>query len=126
MRMLKEWREALVIVTPATAIRWHRQGFRYYWRWKSRAKPGRPPISMELIHLIRRLSRENVLWGAKHMRDELALLGHRVSITTVAKYMIRHRRGNAGQGWSSFLRNHLARTAACDFLVVPTITFKLL
>ena len=73
MRMLKEWRETLVIVQPATAIRWHRQGLRYYWRWKSRAKPERPPISMERIHLIRRLSRENVLWGADHIRDELAL-----------------------------------------------------
>ena len=56
MRMLREWREALVFVTPATVVRWHRQGFRYYWRWKSRAKPGRPPLSMELIHLVRRLS----------------------------------------------------------------------
>ena len=126
MRLLREWREALVIVKPETAIRWHRQGFRYYWRWKSRAKPGRLPISMELIHLIRRMSRENVLWGAKHIRDELALLGHVVSITTVAKYMVRHRRVDAAQSWNVFLRNHMAVTAACDFFVVPTITFKLL
>ena len=81
---------------------------------------------MELIHLIRRPSRENVLWGAKHIRDELALLGHMVSITTVAKYMVKRRRGDAGQTWSAFLRNHMAAKAACDFFVVPTITFKLL
>ena len=62
--MLEEWKEALVFVQPRTVIRWHRQGFAHYWRRKSRAKPGRPPISMELILLIRRLSQENVLWGA--------------------------------------------------------------
>ena len=81
---------------------------------------------MELILLIRRMSRENVLWGAKHIRDELALLGRHVCITTVAKYMLKHRSVDAGQRWSSFLQNHMSRTAACDFFVVPTITFKLL
>ena len=126
MRLLREWREALVIVTAETAIRWQRQGCRYYWRWKSRIKPGRPPISMELILLIRRMSRENILWGAKHIRYELALLGYQVCITTVAKYMVKHRSVDAGQRWTRFLRNHMARTAACDFFVVPTITFKLL
>ena len=126
MRMLREWREALVFVKPETVVRWHRQGFRYYWRWKSRAKPGRPPISMELIHLIRRLSRENVLWGAPRIKDELALLGYEVAQSTVAKYMIKHRRGDPSQCWRTFLANHMAVTAACDFFVVPTLTFKLL
>ena len=126
MRMLREWREALVFVKPETAVRWHRQGFRYYWRWKSRAKPGRPPIGMELIHLIRRLSRENVLWGAPRIVDELALLGDSVAESTVAKYMIKHRPVDAGQSWRTFLANHMAVTAACDFFVVPTLTFKLL
>ena len=60
MRMLKEWREALVFVQPETLIRWHRNGFRYYWRRKSRANPGRPAIDMTVIALIRRLSQENV------------------------------------------------------------------
>ena len=85
MRMLKEWREALVIVQPSTVVRWHRKGFRYYWRRKSRSKPGRPPISIELIQLIRRLSTENVLWGAPRIKAELALLGHEVAESTVAK-----------------------------------------
>ena len=74
-RMLKDWRDSLVIVKPQTVVRWHRQGFRYYWRWKSRAKPGRPPIAMKIVFLIKRLSRENPLWGSPHISNELALLG---------------------------------------------------
>ena len=71
MRMLKEWREALVFVQPETLIRWHRNGFGYYWRRKSRSKPGRPPIGMKVIALIRRLSQENVTWGAPRIKNEL-------------------------------------------------------
>jgi putative transposase len=124
MRMLKEWRQALVFVQPDTAVRWHRKGFRYYWRRKSKANPGRPPISMRLILLIRRLSTENVLWGAPRIVDEFALLGHTVAESTVAKYMVKHRPTQPGQTWKTFLRNHLAETAACDFFVVPTVTFQ--
>ncbi len=124
MRMLKEWRQALVFVQPETVIKWHRKGFRHYWRRKSRAKPGRPPISLELIYLIRRLSTENVTWGAPRITDELALLGHAVAESTVAKYMVRHRPAHPKQGWKTFLHNHLAETAACDFFVVPTVTFQ--
>ena len=75
-RMLKEWREAVHFVKPDTVVRWHRKGFKYYWRKKSRSKPGRPPISWELIHLIRRMSMENTGWGAPKIASELALLGH--------------------------------------------------
>ena len=91
MRMLREWRDALVIVQPATVIKWHRKGFRYYWRRKSRSEPGRPTIPMTVIVLIRRMSIENVTWGAPRIKDELALLGHTVAISTVAKYMVRRR-----------------------------------
>src|SRR5262249_55281834 len=83
------WRSALVIVSPATVVRWHRQGFKYYWRWKTRGDVGRPPIPPEVQRLIRRLSKENPLWGAPRIRAELALLGHEVADSTVAKYMIR-------------------------------------
>jgi transposase InsO family protein len=124
MRMLKEWRQALVFVQPDTVVRWHRKGFRHYWRRKSRGHPGRPPISMKLIHLIRRISTENVLWGAPRIVDELALLGHTVSESTVAKYMVRYRPSQPGQTWKTFPHNHLAETAACDFFVVPTVTFQ--
>ena len=124
-RMLKDWKDSLLIVKPETLLRWHRQGFRYYWRWKSRAKPGRPPIAMKVIFLIKRLSRDNPLWGAPRISDELALLGHSVGPTTVAKYMVRTKRPPS-TSWRSFLANHMSVTAACDFFVVPTLTFKLL
>jgi hypothetical protein len=107
MRMPKEWRQALVFVQPETVIKWHRKGFRHYWRLESRAKPGRPPISMKLILLIRRMSQENVTWGAPRIVDELALLGHRVAESTVAKYMVEHRPVEPGQNWKTFLNNHL-------------------
>ncbi len=126
MRMLKEWKEALVIVQPRTVVAWHRKGFRYYWRRKSKATPGRPPISMEIIFLIRRMSQDNVLWGAPRIRDELALLGHEVAKSTVAKYMVNHRKCTPSQSWKTFLSNHMPVTAACDFFVVPTLTFNLL
>ncbi len=64
MRLLRDWRDALVIVQPATVIKWHRRGFRHYWRRKSRSRPGRPPIPMAVIMLIKRMSKENVTWGA--------------------------------------------------------------
>ena len=124
IRMLKEWRSALVFVQPDTVVRWHRKGFKHYWKMKSRSKPGRPPISMKLILLIRRMSQENTTWGAPRIVDELALLSHTVAESTVAKYMVRQRRPDPDQSWKTFLHNHLAETAACDFFVVPTVTFQ--
>ena len=76
MKMLKDWRETVHFVKPDTVVRWHRNGFRFYWRKKSKGKPGRPPISMAVIHLIRRMSIENETWGAPMIMSELALLGH--------------------------------------------------
>lgn len=124
MRVLREWREALVIVQPTTVIKWHRNGIRCYWRRKSRSKPGRPPIPMAVILLIRRMSIENATWGAPRIKDELTLLGHRVAISTVAKYMVRRRESEPSQTWKTFLHNHIGSTAACDFFVVPTVTFQ--
>jgi putative transposase len=119
----KEWRSSLILVRPETVLRWHRQGFRYFWRWKSR---GRPCVRPELIRLIRRMSRENPLWGAPRIRSELLLLGYDVAEATVARYMTRKGRRPPSQTWRTFLRNHLRTTAACDFFVVPTATFRLL
>src|SRR3989441_9943568 len=118
-----QWRSALILVKPETVLRWHRQGFRYFWRWKSR---GRPCLSPELIRLIRRMSQENPLWGAPRICSELMLLGFDVAEATVAKYMTRRGRRPPSQTWRTFLRNHLRTTAACDFFVVPTATFRLL
>ena len=125
-RLCRQWKDHLVIVKPETVLRWHRQGFRYYWKWRSRSRPGRPPIEAELIALIRRMSTENVLWGAPKIASELALLGHEVSETTVAKYMVRPKDRQPSQSWRTFLTNHIGVSAGCDFFVVPTLTFRLL
>ena len=114
---------AIAIVQPEALLRWHHEGFRRYWRWKSRHCGGRPPISAELRALIRRMSLENKLWGAPHIHGELLRLGFAVAQSTVAKYMAKPDDGRSGQSWGSFLRNHLPHIAALDLFVVPTITF---
>ncbi|MHC4579345.1 MAG: integrase core domain-containing protein [Planctomycetota bacterium] len=125
-RLFKGWKDHLVIVKPETVVRWHRKGFQYYWRRKSRGTPGRPPISMAVIHLIRRMSLENVLWGAPRIKSELALVGHEVAESTVAKYMVKRENREPSQGWRTFLANHLNVSAACDFFTQSTLTFKVL
>ena len=123
---LENGKEHLVIVKPDTVVRWHRHGFRYYWKWKSRSKPGRPKLDAAVIAVIRRLSTENVLRGAPRIRSELALLGHEIAESTVAKYMVKTPDPKRQQTWRTFLRNHLDVSAACDFFTVPTLTFRLL
>jgi transposase InsO family protein len=114
--------KAMMIVRPETVVRWHRAGFRRYWRWKSRGRGGRPPIGAELRALIRRMSVENVLWGAPRIQGELLKLGFVVAQSTVARYMAKND-DPSGQSWSTFLRNHAPRIAAMDLFVVPTIGF---
>jgi len=106
-------------------VRWHRAGFRCYWRGKSRSLGGRPQIETDLRALIRRMSVENPLWGAPRIQGELLKLGFEVAQSSVAKYMIK-RRGPPSQGWRTFLRNHAPDIAAMDLFVVPTIGFDLL
>src|SRR5246500_3520314 len=117
--------QVLTIIRPETLVRWHRAGFRCYWRWKSRPLGGRPQIDRELRALIRRMSIENPLWGAPRIHGELLKLGFEVSQSSVAKYMVK-RRGPPSQGWRTFLRNHAPDVAAMDLFVVPTIGFDLL
>ena len=117
--------KVLTIVRPETLLRWHRAGFRCYWRWKSRRRGGRPQIETELRALIRRMSIENQLWGAPRIHGELLKLGFEVAQSSVAKYMIK-RRGPPSQGWRTFLRSHAEDIAAMDLFVVPTIGFDLL
>ncbi len=119
------WRSSLIIVKPDTVLRWHRHGFRLYWRWKSRKKPGRPKIDAEIRSLIRRMSRENATWGSPRIQSELALLGYTVEKSTVAMYMDRSRKPPS-QTWRTFLENHVPDIAAIDFFVVPTVRFRLL
>lgn len=118
--------DAMHIVQPATVLRWHRQGFKAYWRWISRPRGGRPRINTELRALIRRMSRENPLWGAPRIHGELLMLGVKVSQSTVAKYMVKHPNRPGGQTWKTFLENHRDGIASMDFIIVPTIGFKLL
>src|SRR6476659_4299960 len=116
---------ALMIIRPETLLRWHRAGFRSYWRWKSNSRGGRPRIEIELRALIRQMSTENQLRGAPRIHGELLKLGFSVAQSTVAKYMVK-RRGPPSQEWRTFLRNHAPDIAAMDLFVVPTIGFKLL
>jgi transposase InsO family protein len=115
----------LAIIQPETVIRWHRAGFRCYWRWKSRPRGGRPQISGELRALIRQMSIENPLWGAPRIHGESLKLGFEVAQPTVAKYMLK-RSGPPSQGWRTFLRNHAPEIAAINLFVVPTIGLSLL
>jgi len=115
----------ITVVRPETLVRWHRAGFRCYWRWKSRSRGGRPQIEADLRALIRRMSVENPLWGAPRIHGELLKLGFEVAQSTVAIYMVK-RRGPPSQGWRTFLRNHAPDIAAMDLFVVPTVGFDLL
>jgi putative transposase len=122
------WRQLLVIVKPETLIRWHRQGFRLFWRRKSRT-PGRPAISPNVQRLIATMAAANRTWGEERIANELLLkLGIQVSPRTVRRYMPpRPRRPKPGtQAWSTFVRNHARSVLASDFFVAVTATFRLL
>ena len=116
---------AVTIIRPETIVRWHRTGFRLYWRWKSRSRGGRPRMPGEIRCLIREMSLANRLWGAPRIHGELLKLGIEVAQSTVGKYMARGGRGRS-QTWKTFLHNHSTGIGAMDFLIVPTVGFKLL
>jgi len=115
--------EVVQVVQPETVLRWQRAGFRSYWRWRSRKRVGRPRIDRGLRDLIRRMSRENPLWGASRIHGELLMLGFEVAQSTVSKYMTRGRRPPS-QSWKTFLYNHAHAIAAIDLCIVPTVTFE--
>ncbi len=113
------------VVQPETILRWHRAGFKVFWRWKSRNGAGRPKIDRGLRDLIQRMSRENPLWGASRIHGELLMLGFEVAQSTVSKYMARPSKPPS-QTWKTFLQNHTEAIAAIDMCVVPTLTFDVL
>src|SRR3979409_188048 len=117
--------KAITIIRPETLVRWHRAGFRRYWRWKSCSLGGRPKIAADLRALIRQMSAENPLWGAPRIHGELLKLGFEVAQSSVAKYMGK-RCGPPSHGWCIFLRSPAPDVAAMDLFVVPTIVFDLL
>src|SRR5260370_16917310 len=116
---------AVAIVRPETIIRWHRVGFRAYWRWRSRNRVGRPKVSAELRTLIGEMSRANPLWGAPRIHGELLKLGFDVARSTVARYMCR-RWQPPSQGWRTFLSNHTDGIAPADLFLLPPTPFQIL
>jgi len=123
-RLWSNWRSSLLIVRPETILRWHRQGFRLYWRWKSR-RVGRPDAGREIRELVRKMCVSNPTWGAPRIHSELLKLGVDVSQTTVSKYMVQKPKPPS-QSWPAFLDNHIKQLVSIDFFVVPMIDFKLM
>jgi len=121
------WQVPLRIFQPDTVIRWHRAGFRLFWRWRSRPRRvGRTTIVPDTISLIRQMSHANPLWGAPRIHGELLKLGITLAQRTVAKYMVARTRRPPSQNWKAFLRNHLSSMVSMDFFTVPTLTFQVL
>jgi len=125
-KVLDSWEELVHLMKPETVKRWHTTAFRLFWRWRSR--PGRPPIPSETQQLIRRLSRENPLWGPDRIRGMLSLLGYEAPCTeTIRKYMAKPRKPRSpSTTWLPFLRNHLDCSWAIDFFTVTTLRFQIL
>ncbi len=122
---LRTWASALVIVKPETVLRWHRQGFRLFWRRKSTPASRTPRIPEDTVALIKQMAAENRLWGAERIRGELLKLDIRVSKRTIQKYMRQARPPQkSGQTWATFVRNHARDTWACDFLQVTDLLFR--
>jgi hypothetical protein len=126
-RMWPAWRDALVVVKPDTVVRWHRKGFRLYWRRKSRgSKPGRPPIDPEVKALVFKIADANPTWGAPKIHGELLKLGIEISERSISGLLKRRNPKPPSQTWNTFIKNHLTEMVAVDFLVVPTFRFRML
>ena len=110
-RLFPQTCRALAIVKPDTVIRWHRAGFRSYWRWKSRHRGGRPAVPLEIREQIREMSIANPLWERHEFMASFSSSASEIGQTSMAKYMAR-RRGPPSQGWKTFLRNHTDGIAA--------------
>ena len=124
-RMVRTWKQALFIVQPETVLRWHRQGFKLYWKYKSRVAAPKPKISAETVALIKEMARDNRLWGAERIRGALLKLGLRVCKRTIQKYMRKVRTTRPrGQNWKTFLDTHAKQIWACDFLPVTDLLFR--
>src|SRR5947209_19476492 len=121
-----DWRRHLAFVRPESVIRWHRQAWRLFWRWRSRGPIGRPRLSAEVRELIAPMTRDNPRWGSERIRGELLKLGLVVSKRSIQRY---RRRGPAqplSQTWRTFLANHAHHLWAADLLTVQTLIFRTL
>ena len=126
-RFWSNWHNVLIVVKPDTVIRWHRSGFKLFWRFKSRSRrPGRPPSNPEIRDLVHRMAEANPLWGAPRIHGELLKLGIDVSERTISNLMPPHSQRPPFQTWRTFLKNHMCNMCAVDFFTVPTATFQIL
>jgi len=126
---LRTWKSALLIVQPDTLLRWHRAGFRLFWKRKSKALSRDPRLPTETVQLIMQMALENRVWGAERIRGELLKLDIRVCKRTVQRYMRQaHKQGplerKPNQNWTIFLHNHASQVWACDFLPVYDLFFR--
>jgi putative transposase len=123
-KLWNNWKSALIIVKPETLIGWHKEGFKFFWLWKSRTA-GRQSINWELIKLIRKLQKENITWTHQRIQGELVKLGYNICDNTVKKYMLKIKPDDSKkQHWLTFLINHAKHIAGIDLFVVRTIFFK--
>jgi putative transposase len=126
-RIWSRWADALVVVKPDTVARWHRAGFRWFWRWKSRARgSAQGDISPEVKQLICQMAKANHLWGAPKIHGEILKLGINISERSVSRFMPPKPRKPPSQTWRTFLDNHLGSLDSIDFFTVPTATFRIL
>jgi hypothetical protein len=125
-RAWSRWRDVLIIVKPATVLRWHRSAFRRVWTWRSRRASGRPPLDRRTRDLVRHVALANPLWGAPRIHGELLKLGIGISEREVSGLMPRAPRKPPSQTWRTFLTNHVGTLASVDFFAVPTATFRVL
>lgn len=121
--LLPGWRSAVALVQPETNLRWHRLGFRLFWRHKSKSC-ARDQVTSDTVALIREMAARNRLWGAERIRGELLKIGVRVSKRTIQKYMRSWRRKPGGQTWSTFIKNHAHDIWSCDFIQSYDLLFR--
>ena len=126
-RFWSNWQQPLIIVKSETVLRWHRKGFKLFWKFKSRSKgPGRPPISPMIRALILKMAKANPLWGVPRNHGKLFKLGIEISERTVSNLMPSRLTTPPSQTWQTFLKNHMKNMISIDFFTVPTATFRIL
>jgi transposase InsO family protein len=122
---VKHWEDSLLIIQTDTLLGWHRQGFRLFWKFKSRNRGGRPKLATETISLIQAMAKENTLWGAERIHGELLKLNIQVATTTIKKDWRQFRSTHSpSPTWSVFLKNYAPNVWACDFLPVIDLFFR--
>jgi hypothetical protein len=125
-RLRRDWRRHLVLVRPETVVRWHRRGWRLFWRWRSRCPLGRPRLAPEVRDLIATIRRDDPLWGTERIRGELLKLGVVVSNRSIRRYPWRGPSRAPSQSWRTFLANHRPHIWAADLFTVQALTFRTL